>query len=260
MTNQTEFPAPSVFVHEALQYTKEAAAKGIPLRIMGGLAIYLHSKDQEALWNSLARLGDKVFTDIDFMSDGRLVPNIVEFFQGIGYTCNESFLLLRGNTRIIFYGKTIPMIDIFLDKLDMCHTIDFDKRLDVDYPTISLADLLLEKLQIVQLNEKDVKDTIVLLRAHNVGDDDRETINTSYIARLLSNDWGFYYTFTTNLTKIRDYATRSEALIDHRGDLIGKIEKISQRVETEPKSTRWKMRAKLGPRKKWYQDVGDLTR
>jgi hypothetical protein len=254
------YPAASVFVEEALRYANDASAKKIPLRIIGGMAIYLHSENQRTLWNSLARLGDKVFTDIDYVSLSAQLGKIVPFFEEMGYTTSRSFLYLHGNSRAIFYGKTIPMIDIFMDKLDFCHTIDLRKRLDVDYPTISLADLLLEKLQIVQLNEKDVKDTIVMLRAHNVGDNDQDTVNIDYVSRLLSDDWGFYHTFTTNLSKIKEYINQSQALVKDRDDLFGKIDKISQRIESEPKSTRWKMRAKVGTRRKWYQDVGDVGR
>jgi len=258
--DEDNFPAPSVFVDEALRYTKESAAKGIPLRVLGGLAIYLHSQNQRALWDSLGRIGKKVFTDIDLMGYSRLMTKILEYFEGLGYTYSQTAVLARGGNRVILYGNTIPIVDVFMDKLDMCHTIDFRKRLEVDSPTISLADLLLEKLQIVELNEKDIKDTIVLLRAHEVGDSDQETINMQYIGELLSNDWGFYYTFTMNLAKVKEYITSSEALNEHRADLTEKISKISQRVESQPKSGRWKMRAKIGPRKKWYQDVGDATR
>ena len=259
-TEDEKFPAPSVFVEEALRYTKEAADKGVPLRILGGLAIYLHSQNESALWNSLGRIGSKVFTDIDLMGYSRLMSKIIEYFESMGYTYSQTALLARGSNRIIFFGKTIPIVDVFMDKLDMCHTIDFRNRLELDYPTISLADLLLEKLQIVQLNEKDIKDTIVLLRAHDLGGGDRETINTDYIASLLSRDWGFYYTFTTNLAKTKEYIFTSDALAEHRDDLNGKIEKIAQRIQSEPKTTGWKMREKVGPRKKWYQDVGDPTR
>jgi len=258
--DEKNFPAPSVFVEEALRYTKEAADKGVPLRILGGLAIYLHSENQRALWDSLGRIGSKVFTDIDLVGYSRLMSKIVEYFEGMGYAYSQTALLARGGSRVIFYGETIPIVDVFMDKLDMCHTIDFRKRLEIDYPTISLADLLLEKLQIVELNEKDIKDVIVLLRAHDLGNGDRETINTQYIAELLSKDWGFYYTFTTNLAKLKEYISASEAVTDHREDLNGKIETISQKIESEPKSTGWKMRAKVGPRRKWYQDVGDATR
>jgi len=258
-THEPEFPAPSVFVEEALRCAKEAQEKGIQLRVLGGLAIHLHSKNEEALWNSLGRLGDKVFTDIDFMSRKADVPKIVELLKGMGYTCNEAFLLLRGDTRLIFYGKPIPMIDVFVDKLSFCHPIDLSKRLDVDYPTIPLADLLLEKLQIVQLNEKDVKDAVVLLKAHDLGEVDKDRINIGYIAQLLSKDWGFYYTATTNLGKIKEYVSQSDTLNNYRIELSEKIDKINQRIENEPKTTGWKMRAKVGTRKKWYQDVGEVT-
>jgi hypothetical protein len=257
--DEPTFPAPDVFVEEALRCAKEAQAKGIQLRILGGLAIHLHSKNEEVLWNSLGRLGDKVFTDIDFASRRAHVNDLVKMFSGMGYTYNEGFLLLHGGSRLIFYGNPIPMVDVFVDKLDFCHPIELSKRLDVDYPTIPLADLLLEKLQIVQLNEKDVKDAIVLLRAHDVGDVDKETINIGYIAELLSKDWGFYYTFTTNLGKIKEYVSRSDVLADQRADLVAKIDGISKRIEDQPKSTGWKVRARVGTRKKWYQDVGEST-
>ena len=80
-------------------------------------------------------------------------------------------------------------VDVFFDRLDMNHIIDFKNRLELDFPTISLADLLLEKMQIVQINEKDIKDTIILLREHPVEDPDKETINANYVASLLAEDW-----------------------------------------------------------------------
>jgi hypothetical protein len=46
---------------------------------------------------------------------------------------------------------------------------------------------------------------IVLLLEHGIGTDreciDGECIDAEYIATNLQNDWGFYYTVTTNLDK-----------------------------------------------------------
>jgi hypothetical protein len=38
-------------------------------------------------------------------------------------------------------------------------------------------------------------------------------------------------------------------------DISVKINKLLQFIEKEPKSMRWKLRAKIGTRKKWYNDV-----
>jgi len=138
----------------------------------------------------------------------------------------------------------------------MCHIIDFRKRLDLDYPTIPLTELLLEKMQIVQINEKDIKDSIVLLREHPIGAGDNETLNVSYVAKLLSQDWGFYYTATTNLAKTRSFVEKYDRLQSGDvSDVQKKIDELQAAIDSEPKSVSWKMRAQIGPSKKWYRDV-----
>jgi hypothetical protein len=129
----------------------------------------------------------------------------------------------------------------------------------VDYPTIPLAEMLLEKLQIVQLNEKDVKDVIILLREHEVGEGDKETINSRYIAKLLSEDWGFYYTATMNLNKIKSLLADYSQLVEYDKELIeDKIDRLINAIENEPKSLGWKMRAKIGTKKQWYRKVEEI--
>jgi len=257
--NPTGFSTTEAFIEETVRYVKEGAAKDIPLRIVGGVGIYVHSMNEKELWTTLGRLPSKVFPDVDYVSRSNYSSKIVQLFEGLGYTTNKSVLFLHGDTRAIFYGDKISMIDVFMDKLNFCHPIDLRKRLEVDSPTIPLADLLLQKLQIVQLNEKDVKDVILLLKAHEPGDVDKETINVEYVAKILSDDWGFNYTVTMNFDKVKQYITQTAPLVKYRDEILGKIEKINQRIESEPKSMRWKLRAKVGARSKWYQDVSDVA-
>jgi len=228
---------------------------------MGGLGIYLHSRNQEELWNSLRRLGDKVFTDIDFMSRFTQCPEILKFFQARGYRPpTRTMFYDQARKRLIFYGSAIPMIDVFFDRLEMCHIIDFRDRLNTDYPTIPPAELLLEKLQIVRINEKDIKDAIVLLRAHELSDSDQDVVNAKHISQILSSDWGFYYTATMNLGKIRDSLRNYQALSDDDGrDIQGKIDRLLERVRNEPKTMAWKIRERIGTRKKWYTDVEEIS-
>jgi len=256
-----KYPSPNVFIEEALRCVEEGEKEGITLRIMGAIAIYLHSKDYEKIWSSLGRLSGKIFTDIDFMSYGGMQSKILKFFEKRGYSYNKTHVALHGNKRLIFLDGVVPMIDVFFNKLEMCHTIDFRKRLKVDYPTIPLAELLLEKLQIVKINEKDIKDVIVLLRAHNLGENDNDLINIKYIANLLSKDWGFYYTTMMNLHKIKNLLPQYDALSNEdRSDVTNKIDRIIAKVEREPKSIGWKMRARIGAKKKWYRDVEEVIR
>jgi len=128
--------------------------------------------------------------------------------------------------------------------------------LELDFPTITPSDLLLEKMQIVQITEKDLKDTMILLREHEIKEHENDVINTKYIAKLLSNDWGFYYTVTTNLKKTKEFLNFFDALTDEDKNIISeKIDKLLDYIEREPKSLKWKARAKIGTRKKWYREV-----
>jgi hypothetical protein len=149
--------------------------------------------------------------------------------------------------------------DVFLDKLEFCHDIVFLERLEVDSPTVPLAELLLEKMQIVNLNEKDVIDSVMLLREHQVGDSDAETINSTRIANLTAHDWGLWKTVTTNLTRMEQLIPEMAKLSDgDRKDVMAKIDSLLLRIYDEPKSTSWKMRAKVGEKRKWYRDVEEL--
>jgi hypothetical protein len=138
----------------------------------------------------------------------------------------------------------------------MCHTINFKGRLELDYPTITLTDLLLQKIQIVKLTENDVKDIILLFLEHDVGDIDKEVINARFISTLFSKDWGFYHTATTNLNRIKHLLPTQDGLSEEDQKVVAiKIDDLLRLVINEPKSKRWKIRARIGTRKKWYNDV-----
>jgi hypothetical protein len=153
-------------------------------------------------------------------------------------------------------------VDIFEDELNMCHVVNFRNRLHLDYPTIPLADLALEKLQIVTLNEKDVRDMLMLFAAHPVGDIEKETINGKYIADIMSKDWGFYFTTTTNLEKIRKGLERYMGLFtaQDNANIQSRITTLEQMIESAPKSLKWKARAAIGSRVQWYNDVEEVER
>ena len=253
-----EWPAPSVFIEEAEACVSEAQEKGMIIRVMGGLAIYLHCREYEKLWSDLGRLGKKVFTDIDYVSYGKYRGKLLKFFENRGFTINQKMLYLYGKSRHIYYGNEIPMAEIFFDKLEMNHTIHYRGRLEVDSPTLPLAELLLQKLQMVRMHEKDIKDTIILLRAHELGEDDNDRINQKAIGERLFSDWGFFHTATSNLQKIRNTLSSYEVLGEEDVAVVdGRLAQLLKYLEEGPKSVKWKLRAKIGTKMKWYNVIDD---
>lgn len=248
------------FREEAWRVVDYAKDRGLTLRVLGALAFRIHCSQWTPLHVALGR----VITDIDFIAYGENRKTVIKLLKKLGYVMNRDQLrLMRLYRRYMLDDPTNNRhIDLFFDRLDYCHTIELQDRLEIDYPTISLADLMLEKLQIVELNEKDVIDVIVLLREHEIGDRDEETINSGYISELLATDWGFYYTATTNLKKIQEYLLNHKTMMEIDKKIVGtKINQLCERIEETPKSKKWKMRATVGTKRKWYKDVygGDIS-
>jgi len=245
------------YIEKAARIVEAADQKGVPLRLMGCIAVKMHSqKWSEFHENAMKRYA----TDVDLMTLSKSRGKVGEILSGLGYAPVRT--TVPQEDRVIFVDSEGMHVDVFFDRLSMCHVIDFRDRLEVDSPTISLSDILLEKVQIVQINEKDIKDVIVLLREHDVGNEEKETINGDYIAKLLAKDWGFCYTATTNLRLIRDRLLEegyTSILRDEDvNDVRVKIDKLLEMIENEPKSLAWKMRARTGTKKKWYQDVEEV--
>jgi len=248
------------FVEEARRVVNSAKNRGLTLRILGALAFRIHCPQ----WTPLHSAMGRVITDIDFIADSDHRKAVIELLKELGYVMNrDQFRLMRLYRRYMYDDPDNHRhIDVYFDRLDYCHIIELKKRLEIDYPTISLADLILEKLQIVELNEKDVIDVIVLLREHEVGNSDNETVNSGYISELLATDWGFYYTATTNLKKINEYLFNHRTMMEIDKKIVGaNINQLYERIEEIPKSKKWRMRAKVGTKKKWYKDVygGDTS-
>ncbi len=150
-------------------------------------------------------------------------------------------------------------IDIFIDRLDFCHVLPLVGRLEADTLTLPLAELLIEKMQIVQRNEKDIIDTIMLLREHPIGDGDAEMVNAPVICRLLANDWGLWRTVTGNLDIVSSMLDGyAQLTAEDRTIVRGRINELKSRIDAAPKSLKWKLRSSIGEKVKWYKDVEEL--
>ena len=247
-----------VFLSEGRRLVEEASKRNIVMRLMGGVAIRIHTENISDFAKKIGRMTGKgqEFTDLDFMAYRRQRKLMPGFFESLGYVKRVTTLSSAASERQIYYhGKGWFHVDVFFDVLRMNHDIDFRGRLEVDYPTISVSDLLLEKMQIVFISEKDLKDACVLIRGHDVGEGDEECVNAKYIASLLSKDWGFWYTVTTNLKKLRKLAPSFGVKGGDLKDVNEKIDVLMEYIEKERKSAKWGARAKLGTMKKWYRPV-----
>jgi hypothetical protein len=237
----------------------EAQAKGVFLRILGSTGFRIHSPQYVAIHTAMNR----PMTDIDFAAYSRQDREIESFFVKQGFEPLKAALTpeLFAHRRIYNHPSGLH-VDIFLDELAMCHRISFKDRLEVDSPTIPLAELVLEKTQIVKMAEKDIKDMLILLAAHEIGGDDRDKINGRYISDLLSKDWGFYYTNQLSLAKIRRGMQLYQDLFspDDQKTILSRLDELERQIEAAPKSLKWKARAAVGTKVKWYNDVDEVER
>lgn len=245
------------FETEALRIVQAADEQGLKLRLLGSLAFRLHCPRYGYLQKQLGR----AFTDIDFAAYRQQASRMAGLFASLGYQEDAEINLLYAGERMIFNRPAIDIhVDIFFDRLNFCHEIVWRNRLESDAPTIPLAEMLLEKMQIVKINEKDIIDTVMLLLEHPLGDDDQETINIARISSLCAQDWGLWRTVTMNLGKVaqlgQGYAELSE---QEKAALYAQVNTALARIEQAPKSLSWKLRARIGDRVKWYQDVDEVV-
>jgi len=254
-----EYPKPETYLEEARRLTEEAQKQGLVLRVMGPIALHDYFPDHVDLYRRMERLGERVFTDIDYAAYGKQRPKLVDFFISQGYDFDKDTMMYFGQERHIYFGDKIPMIDVFYDKLDMNHLVDYRGRLEIHPRCVSLTDLLLQKLQIVQINDKDLKDAMLLLLAGQIGEGEQAGIDLRYLVKRMSDDWGFYYTSTTNLGRVKTAMAQVAVLTDEmRSAIQEKADRILAALEGEPKSWKWKLRAKTGTKQIWYKEVYDL--
>jgi len=237
-------------VDEAQRIIKEADSREVTLRLLGGIAFRLRSPS--ALKENLRRR----YVDVDFVGLRKQRKEIQTLFTDLGYTPRTTFNAMNGHSRLIFNDiQNERRVDIFLNEFEMSHKFDFSDRLRLDKVTLPLADLLLTKLQVYEITEREYRDVIACLKDHAFSEKDEltETINIKYIAGLCSNDWGLCKTATLNLQRIEDALPNYLPSQEEQAEVKAKIEQLRKRIEDEPKSFRWKMRARVGESVKWYE-------
>ena len=253
---------------ESLRVVDLADRKGLLVRLMGGMAIRAHAPD----WPARTR---RVEVDLDFATRSKDRGAFYELLAAEGYTADKRHNALFGGKQAYFVD--VPRkrpVDVLVDNLEMCHRFEFGDRLSKSSPTLPLAELLLSKLQVVKINRKDVLDALVLLAEHPLGPDDgapdsRHGLGTINIPRILSftsNDWGWWRTVTGNLDTLDQYLAvelTPEDLDLNNGRAVlfepgGQVAALRTAINDAPKSTRWKLRARIGERQTWYQEPEEM--
>jgi hypothetical protein len=247
----------AAFEAEAHRLLDAAERAGVTLRVIGALAFKRRCPNHGHLQEALGR----EYTDIDFAGYGRQVKQIRALLSSAGYAEDELvYVESEGKRLILHHPQTHLHLDVFLDKLEFCHSIPFAGRLEVDRDTIPLAEMLMQKMQIVEINEKDIVDTIMLLLEHPLGNTDVDAIDIARVAGVCAKDWGWWRTLTMNLDKVRQMAAAYPQLSDEdKARVAEQVAVARERIDAEPKSMAWRMRARIGDRKKWYRDVGEMA-
>jgi hypothetical protein len=242
---------------EMYRLISEAQKQEIFLRVLGGLAVKIHSS--HASHRSLERH----YPDIDFVTDKASAKKLVDFLTAMGYTPNKTFNTLSGDRRQLYYDEAHGrQVDVFIGDFTMCHTLPLADRLEIEPLTIPLAELFLSKAQIVQLNRKDVLDLLALILDHEVGPGDEETINAAYIAGLCAKDWGLYTTVSMSLQKLRQFLEEGGVELEEQEaeTIMKRLVALERAMDDAPKTMAWKMRARIGTRVRWYEEVEEVQR
>jgi hypothetical protein len=233
---------------EAMMLVQGAADAGYQLKILGGMGVRVLCPE----FPPRQRAGQ----DIDLACLGKTWRKVADHLEKAGCTPDKRFNALNGHQQMYFNAPSGRPIDVMVDKLSMCHTLDLRPSFASASPTLDPADLLLSKLQIVELNAKDAHDITHLLSGVRVGRDaTRPFIDTDRFGSVLAGDWGWWRTVTGNLNKLPGLLSEQPGLAPPypKFDPLTQAKQLQEVAETVSKSLKWKTRARMGDRVRWYE-------
>jgi hypothetical protein len=245
---------------EAMRVVALAERQGLQVRLMGGLAFHARCREWTALVERKRR-------DIDLATRAKDRRSLGELLAAEGYTADRRYNALYGHKQLYFLDEARQRpVDVLVDRLEMCHTFEFADRLTIADVTLPPAELLLSKLQVVKINRKDVLDALALLSEHQLaeGDEGGRAISLRRITNLTSSDWGWWRTITGNLVKLQTIAEGNlepgelEFGRAPRFQPVAQVQILHGAIEAAPKSTRWKLRARVGDRMTWYEEPEEV--
>ncbi len=239
---------------EARRLVESAATAGIAARLLGGLAIAAHAR--QPLDDALAREPK----DIDLVvADADAGRRLVELMAADGYAPDTRFNAMSGGQRLLLHDDQHGrQVDVFAGTFEMCHVIPVAGRLGLQPQTIPLAELLLTKLQIVELNPKDLADACVLLVSCPVVTEGADGIEAGFIAALCARDWGLWRTCTMNLERIAAHVPELGLGAGDADAIATGVEQLRRHIDGAPKSRAWRLRSRVGDRVRWYREPDEV--
>jgi hypothetical protein len=252
---------------QAASIVAGAGEAGVTLRVLGSVGIRLHCAAPGPLMDAL----DRPVKDIDLLVPEKQRKPMRRYLESLGYVTDRDLLIAMEGTRYCFrHPDGGAELDVFVERLNFCHPVEVKSRLHLHQVTLPIEELLLAKLQIVELTTTDVMDLGVILATHDIGAVagsaaiDPEVIDARHLAGLFAKDWGFHHTATRNLRKVAELCRpggttpRNPSLTGERhAHVTERVEVLLAAIDAEPKSLAWRMRDKVGERKQWWQDVDE---
>jgi hypothetical protein len=233
-------------VAEGTRIAEAAAERALPLRLLGGVAIAVSCPS--ARRPPLRRQ----YADIDLATAGSAKGDVIRLMEALSYEPDREFNMLHGHRRLYFWDeRNQRQVDVFVDEANLCHRVDLGKRLETVPLTLSLADLTVLKLQVVETNEKDYLDLCAIFADHDLTLDD-SGVNSSYIASLTAADWGLWRTLGMVIDRTGQFA-RGLPDFEARDRVVERLEALQTELDTVPKGRGWKLRSRVGDRKRWYE-------
>jgi hypothetical protein len=233
-------------VAEGRRIAEAAAERGIPLRVLGGVAIALACPSSRR--PPLAR----EYGDIDLASVGGAKKKVIDLLEFLGYTGDKEFNLLHGHRRLYFWDeRNQRQVDVFVNEANLCHRINLKRQIDKVPLTLSLADLTVLKLQVVETNEKDYLDICAIFADHPLTADDTG-VNSAYIGELAASDWGLWRTLGMVAERAERFALELPEF--EAAELVAeRLHRLREELDNVPKTRGWKLRSRIGDRKRWYE-------
>jgi hypothetical protein len=240
---------------EARRVVAGATERGEVLRVTGSVAFALRG-------TSRAGLPRPAPVDIDLVAPAKSERRIAKLLGELGYAPEKEFNARHGDRRLIFWDEPRDRkLEVFVGVFVMCHSLPLGtrERLEIERETVPAAELLLTKLQIVELNEKDVCDMHSLLLTHNTGDrDGSDRINAARIAELCAADWGLHHTVVRTLDRLGQDPPSYTLSAEQRALVDDRLVKLRHAIDKHPKSMSWRMRARVGERVRWYEEPEEI--
>ena len=231
-------------IEEGRRLVRLAAEHGMVARLLGGAAILLHCP------RALSAGGYREIKDLDLVVAAGCQRRFGDVLTAQGYEPEPRFNALHGHSRMLFYGP-LSQLDILVGDFSMCHMIKLGQRLELDDPTLTVTDLLLTKLQIVELNSKDAWDLAALLAEHEVtAEPALDVIDLSYLGGLVSDDWGLWRTITGTVARLHQE--------NYERSVTEKLDAIDSYLRRVPKTSRHKLRARVGDRVMWFKEPDEV--